>query len=63
MAAEDMIVCNLMQALTRLQDDLDRVEILTAVLGSFLRPVPEYDPGNDYLLPNASRRQSRRQRT
>jgi hypothetical protein len=58
-AAEDMIVCNLMQALTRLQDDLDRVEIWTAVLGCFLRPAPEYDPGDDYILPNASRRPSR----
>ena len=58
-----MIVCNLMQALTRLQDDLDRVEILTAVLGCFLRPVPEYEPGDDYILPNVSRRQSRHPRS
>ena len=57
--AEDQIVCNLMEALARLQDDLDRVEIWTAALGCFLRPVPEYQPVDDHLLPTPSRRQGR----
>ena len=48
-----------MEALARLQDDLDRVEIWTAALGCFLRPVPEYQPGDDHLLPTPSRRQGR----
>jgi hypothetical protein len=63
MAAEDLIVCNLMQALTRLHDDLDRVEIWTAALGCFLRPVPDYKPGDDYLLPTPSRRRGRLERS
>jgi len=50
-AAEDLIVCNLVAAITRLHEDLDRVELWTAVLGCFLRPVPEYHPGEHYLLP------------
>jgi hypothetical protein len=49
--AEDMIVRNLMKALDRLRDDLDRVELWTAALGDFQKPVPEYQPRNEYLLP------------
>jgi hypothetical protein len=51
--AEDVIVCNLMQALTRLHDDLDRVELWTAALGCFLRPVPDYKPGDEHVLPTS----------
>jgi len=40
--AEDLIVRNLIEALDRLRDDLDRVELWTAALGSFQRGVPEY---------------------
>jgi hypothetical protein len=61
--AEDLIVCNLMEAVARLHDDLDRVEIWTAALGCFLRPVPEYQPDDAHLLPTPSRRQSRRGRS
>ena len=32
-------------------DDLDKVEMWTAALGYFQTPVPEYRPGDDYLLP------------
>jgi hypothetical protein len=58
--AEEKIVCNLMQAITRLHDDLDRVELWTAALNYFLRPVPDYRPGDEYILPNGSSRASRR---
>ncbi len=49
--AEDMIVRNLIDALNRLHDDLDRVELWTAALGSFQIQAPEYQPGDHYLLP------------
>jgi hypothetical protein len=49
--AEDMIVRNLIEALERLHEDLDRVELWTAALGSFQRPAPEYHPGDQYKLP------------
>ena len=49
---EDKILRNLIEALNRLHDDLDRVELWTAALGSFHRPVPGYRPGSDYLLPS-----------
>lgn len=61
--AEDLIVCNLMEALARLHDDLDRVEIWTAALGCFLRPAPEYQPDDEHLLPTPSRLQGRRGRS
>jgi hypothetical protein len=48
---EDMIVRNLIEALSRLHHDLDRVELWTAALRCFQHPAPEYQPGNDYLLP------------
>jgi len=39
---------DLQQDLTRLFDsirgDLDRVELLSAVLGAFNRPIPDYEP-------------------
>ena len=38
--AEEMIVHNLIEALERLRQDLDRVELWTAALGCFQRPVP-----------------------
>jgi len=49
--AEDMIVRNLIEALNRLHDDLDRVELWTAALSDFQKPIPEYQPENEYLLP------------
>jgi hypothetical protein len=48
--AEEMIVHNLIEALDRLRDDLDRVELWTAALGCFQQPVPEYEPNDRYLL-------------
>jgi hypothetical protein len=49
--AEDQIVHNLAAAIARLHDDLDRVELWTAALNCFQRPVPDYQPGERYLLP------------
>jgi hypothetical protein len=49
--AEDMIVRNLIEALNRLHDDLDRVELWTAALSNFQQPAPEYRPSSDHLLP------------
>lgn len=49
--AEDKIVSNLAEALTRLHNELDRVELWTAALSCFVRPVPDYQPGNEFLLP------------
>jgi len=46
-----MIVRNLIEALKRLHDDLDRVELWTAALNSFQQPTPEYGPNLEYLLP------------
>jgi len=48
--AEDLIVRNLIEALERLREDLDRMELWTAALGSFQHPVPGYRPGDQYLL-------------
>jgi len=52
---EEKIVCNLVEVLQRLNADLDKVEMWTAALGYFQTPVPEYRPGDDYLLPRQSR--------
>jgi len=48
--AEDTIVRNLIEALERLQEDLDRMELWATVLGSFQNPVPDYKPSDRYLL-------------
>lgn len=49
--AHDMIVHNLIEAIEQLRQDLDRVEMWAAALGYFQCPVPEYQPGNRYILP------------
>jgi hypothetical protein len=49
--ASDMIVRNLIEALNRLHDDLDKVELWTAALSSFQQPTPEYKPSADHVLP------------
>jgi hypothetical protein len=41
----------LIEALNRLHDDLDRVELWTAALGCFQKQAAEYQPGDHYLLP------------
>jgi hypothetical protein len=62
--AEKRIAHNLVEALEQLRQDLDRVELWTAALGCFLRPVPEYEPSNRHLLspklsPNPDRHRAR----
>lgn len=49
--AEDMIVHNLIEALNRLHDDLDRVELWTAALSGFQQRPPDYRPSSEFLLP------------
>jgi hypothetical protein len=47
----DLIVRNLTEALNRLRDDLDRVELWTVALSSFQQSPPEYRPDNQHILP------------
>lgn len=54
--AEDLIVRNLIEALERLHEDLDRMELWAVALGSFQHPVPEYRPGDQHLLKPQARR-------
>jgi hypothetical protein len=49
--AEEKLIRNLAEALERLNEDLDKVELWTAALGYFQTAVPEYRPGDQYLLP------------
>jgi hypothetical protein len=49
--APDMIVRNLIEAVNRLHDELDRVELWTAALSTFQHPAPEYRTNGEYLLP------------
>jgi len=48
--AEDLIIRNLIEALERLREDLDRMELWAAALGSFQHPVPEYRPSDRHLI-------------
>jgi hypothetical protein len=48
--AADTIVRNLIEALERLRDDLDRMELWAAALDRFQRPIPDYHPGDQHLL-------------
>jgi hypothetical protein len=58
--AEDIAIRNLIEALERLHQDLDCVELWTAALGSFRNPAPEYQPGDRYLLRPSARSGPRR---
>jgi hypothetical protein len=49
--AEEVIVHNLIDALERLREELDKVELWAGALGHFQDPVPDYQPGNEYILP------------
>ena len=54
--AEDTIIRNLIEALNRLHEELDRVELWTAALDCFQRPVPDYQSGDRYRLPSRPQR-------
>jgi hypothetical protein len=58
-SAENAIVRNLVQALEQLQEDLERVELWTSALGQFNRPVPEYRPSDQHLLPRHDSQRAR----
>jgi hypothetical protein len=47
-------VHNLLDALERLRDDLNKVELWAAALGHFQHPVPDYEPDSGYLLTASS---------
>jgi hypothetical protein len=49
--SEERIVRNLVEALHRLQEDLDRVELWTAALSVFQKPAPCYGLDDAYRLP------------
>jgi hypothetical protein len=49
--AEDLITRNLIESLDRLHEELERVELWTAALTCFLRPAPNYQPGDQHMLP------------
>jgi hypothetical protein len=59
-AAPDTVVKNLIEALSRLQDDLDRVELWTAALICFQELAPDYRPRADYLLPRGEDNSARK---
>jgi hypothetical protein len=46
----DAIVRNLIEALERLRQDLDRMELWTAALDRFQHPIPDYNPKDQHLL-------------
>ena len=48
--AADAIVRNLIEALERLRDDLDRMELWAVALDRFQHPIPDYHPGHQHLL-------------
>jgi hypothetical protein len=47
------IARHLDDAIDRLNEDLERVEIWTAALSAFLEPVPGYDSSQRFVLPGA----------
>ena len=49
--AKDVIFTHLLESIGRLHQDLDRVELWLGAFGSFQRPVPDYQPSDNYLLP------------
>ena len=59
--AKDAIVTHLVESIERLHQDLDKVELWLGALGCFRMPVPDYQPGDQYLLPprDKPRRRSR----
>lgn len=49
----DQIARNLQEAIDRLQDDITRIQFWASALGCFSRPVPDYKPSDDFMLPPA----------
>jgi len=47
--AVDRVRRDLHRVLDHMRADLDRIEILTAALSAFSKPVPDYEPGFRHL--------------
>jgi len=58
----DAIVRNLIEALERLRQDLDRMELWTAALRRFQQPIPDYRGDDPHLLGPLSKPPRRRSR-
>jgi hypothetical protein len=58
--AEELIARNLIEALDRLHQELERVELWTAALTCFRHPAPAYQPSDQYMLPPLSQSVPRR---
>jgi hypothetical protein len=56
--AEEIVIRNLIEAVDRLRDDLNRMELWAAALGCLRDPIPDYQPGDQHLLKAAMRRQA-----
>ena len=56
----DAIVRNLIEALERLRQDLDRMELWTAALDRFQHPIPDYNPNDQHMLDPGSKPRCRR---
>ncbi len=52
---KDTILLHLFESIERLHQDLDKVELWLGALGSFQKPVPDYQPSDRYLLPSERR--------
>jgi hypothetical protein len=47
--AADRVKGEINRALDNVRAEIDRIEILTAALAAFARPVPDYEPGFQHL--------------
>jgi hypothetical protein len=47
--ASDRVKSEINRALDNMRAEIDRIEILTAALAAFARPVPDYEPGFQHL--------------
>ena len=47
--AGDRLKCELQRTLERIRIELDKIEILSAAMAAFSKPVPEYEPGFRHL--------------
>ncbi len=61
--AADAIVRNLIEALERLRNDLDRMELWAAALDRFQHPIPGYEPRDQHALNPESKARRRRRPT
>jgi hypothetical protein len=47
--AADRVKSEINRALDNVRAEIDRIEILSAALAAFARPVPDYEPGFQHL--------------